>query len=101
MLKISLADRTSKRKQNGQKDMIKKVNAERNILRNRPLKWRESKLTVGNRTIIAFEKQQEWNDAERKGNHLTDYMPDEKDRIPALCEAYKVGKETTSNTEKR
>lgn len=52
MLKISLADRTSKRKQNGQKDMIKKVNAERNILRNRPLKWRESKLTVGNRTIL-------------------------------------------------
>lgn len=31
----------------------------------------------------------------------THYMPDAKDRIPALCEAYKVGKEAINNASKR
>ena len=31
----------------------------------------------------------------------THYMPDAKDRIPALCQAYKVGKEAINNASKR
>lgn len=47
-------------------DMIKKVHEERKSL-NRPLKPRESKLTIGKRTIIDSEKQCKWDNAEPRG----------------------------------
>lgn len=73
--------------------MIKKMNKERNFFKNRPLKWRQSKLTIGKRTIIDSEKQWEWNNAEKKGNHSTDHLlrAREEHKIPALGEDYILG----------
>lgn len=67
MPKISLGNRISKRKKkekNGK--IVKKVNAERTILKNRPLKWTESKLTVGKITITNSKEHWERNNVKKR-----------------------------------